>query len=44
MAALFAVTRLSCAEEDVIVINADNFEDVVKKNPFIAVEFYAPCE
>lgn len=33
----------SAADSNVLVLTAKNFDDNLKENPLILVEFYAPC-
>ena len=40
--ALIAITACFAAEEDVIVLTDANFDEIVNKEEFILIEFYAP--
>lgn len=39
---LFALVFAFVQADDVVVVTADNFDDFVKTNDYVLVEFYAP--
>ena len=41
-AAAAAAEEAAPAEEAVLTLGSDNFDDAIAKHPFILVEFYAP--